>query len=100
MCTAFLCNSFLIIYNIYPFTTVKEFFCFLAVQYTATIVTSTDMWSGTDANVRIILYGESGVCGPNMFSGVHEDRFETGKTDVFTITCDYLGKLTKINIGM
>lgn len=72
----------------------------LSVQFKLYITTSSVTWSGTDAVVQVILYGESDrVCGPYKFDGSKGDWFENSRTDEFLIDCNFLGKLNKINIG-
>lgn len=55
---------------------------------------------GTDANVYLIMFGETGNSGelPLKESTTNKDKFERGKTDVFDFTMLSLGKLSKIRI--
>ena len=42
------------------------------------VFTGTKSGAGTDANVRITLYGDFGVCGPKVLDN-SDNNFESGK---------------------
>jgi len=68
------------------------------VTYTINVTTGTCRGAGTDANMFVILYGESGDSGKQILEGPG-NLFERGKTDVFSVKCVDLGKLKRIRIG-
>ena len=58
--------------------------------------------AGTDANVFIIVYGKSGKSTPKLKLTTRErggDAFEKGKTDVFKLTSENVGEISKIKIS-
>jgi hypothetical protein len=68
------------------------------VKYKISVRTGDKRGAGTDANVHIILRGESGSTAQyNLESG--GNNFERGKVDVFGIEAFDVGELTHIIIG-
>eukprot|EP01125_Pyxidicula_operculata_P000601 TRINITY_DN105_c0_g1_i2.p1 TRINITY_DN105_c0_g1~~TRINITY_DN105_c0_g1_i2.p1 ORF type:complete len:1400 (+),score=456.41 TRINITY_DN105_c0_g1_i2:301-4200(+) len=68
------------------------------VDYTIQVITGDRRGAGTDANVSIVIYGETDNSGVRILD-TSADNFERNKTDVFGVRCVDLGKLTKIRIG-
>eukprot|EP00049_Salpingoeca_infusionum_P008102 m.131391 g.131391 ORF g.131391 m.131391 type:complete len:2461 (+) comp13915_c0_seq1:231-7613(+) len=68
--------------------------------YEISVETGNVSRAGTDANVKVILFGALGQSAeiPLKKSETHKDPFEKGHTDVFTVTTSDLGKLTKLRI--
>jgi hypothetical protein len=68
------------------------------VKYKIDVRTGDKRGAGTDANVHIILHGESGSTGQyKLESG--GNNFERGKVDTFGIEAFDVGELQKITIG-
>jgi hypothetical protein len=68
------------------------------VVYEVKVLTGDRRGAGTDANVSIVLYGETGNSGrPKVLQS--SANFERGATDVFGVESADLGTLTKIRIG-
>ncbi|XP_078530890.1 lipoxygenase homology domain-containing protein 1 isoform X2 [Lissotriton helveticus] len=72
-----------------------------STTYTVKVKTGDKKNSGTDANVYLILYGEKDDTGfMNLkASKTNKNKFERGKTDVFTVEAVDIGDLKKIKIG-
>ncbi|XP_030048769.1 lipoxygenase homology domain-containing protein 1 [Microcaecilia unicolor] len=72
-----------------------------STTYTVRVKTGDKKNSGTDANVFLILYGEKDDTGfINLkASKTNKNKFERGKTDVFTVEAVDIGELKKIKIG-
>ncbi|XP_074641254.1 lipoxygenase homology domain-containing protein 1-like [Tubulanus polymorphus] len=71
------------------------------VEYTVITHTGNDEYSGTDAQVYVILHGEKWDSGKRFLLISQEEgtRFETGKVDKFSIEAVGLGELSKLTIG-
>jgi hypothetical protein len=69
--------------------------------YNIAVETGDERGCGTDANVFIILYGESEDSGKIDLktSKTYKDKFERGHIDEFTSEAIQLGELKKIKIG-
>ena len=64
------------------------FFCFKTdTSYKVDVTTGDLNWSGTDANVFLIMFGEYGDSGEIELknSETYKDKFERGHTDVFML---------------
>jgi hypothetical protein len=72
--------------------------CLPMTFFKVTTVTGNRRGAGTDANVFITLYGESGDTGPRKLDSARKP-FEKGRTDVFGIEAVDIGALKKIKIG-
>ncbi len=70
-----------------------------AIVYEVKVLTGDRRGAGTDANVSIVLYGESGDSGRPKVLQTSSANFERGATDVFGVESPDLGTLTKIRIG-
>ncbi|XP_053159933.1 lipoxygenase homology domain-containing protein 1-like [Hemicordylus capensis] len=72
-----------------------------STTFTVTVKTADKKRGGTDANVFIVLYGTKDDTGAIflMASKTNKNKFERGKTDIFTVECVDLGDLKKIKIG-
>eukprot|EP00048_Salpingoeca_helianthica_P011487 m.165366 g.165366 ORF g.165366 m.165366 type:complete len:558 (+) comp15231_c6_seq5:1553-3226(+) len=68
--------------------------------YRLYVMTGTERGAGTDANVKLILFGECGDSGEHTLaeSSTHRNKFESGQTDVFEVRCADLGRLAKIRV--
>ncbi|XP_075875519.1 lipoxygenase homology domain-containing protein 1 [Nelusetta ayraudi] len=67
--------------------------------YEVCVFTGDMLGAGTDANVFINIYGESGDTGErNLRNSDNLNKFERGQEDVFTVTCVDLGPLKKLRI--
>jgi len=73
-------------------------FKYLVGKYLITIFTGDKRNAGTDADVRITLYGKQGDSGEHLLD-TSKKSFERGQIDKFSIDCPSLGELTKIQIG-
>lgn len=64
----------------------------------AKVYTTKKLYAGTDANVHIILYGESNDSGIISLkqSSTHSNKFESGNCDEFIVKSADLGDLKKI----
>ena len=67
--------------------------------YTVKVFTGSEKGAGTDANVRVMLYGEFGYSGPWKLSSRFRDDFERGNIDDFRFEALCLGKLYSIQVG-
>jgi hypothetical protein len=65
--------------------------------YTVSVTTGDARGAGTDANVKINIFGTNADSGEQNLEGGAED-FERGNTDTFTLTLPDLGKITKVRI--
>ncbi|XP_062984875.1 lipoxygenase homology domain-containing protein 1 [Elgaria multicarinata webbii] len=72
-----------------------------STTFTVTVRTGDKKHGGTDANVFIVLYGTKDDTGTIYLkaSKTNKNKFERGKSDVFTVECVDLGDLKKIKIG-
>lgn len=67
-------------------------------KYNISVRTGDKRGAGTDANVHIVLHGETGSTGKfKLESG--GNNFERGRVDVFGIEAFDIGELTRITIG-
>ena len=57
------------------------------------VVTSDEKGAGTDANVKITIYGSLGDSGKRPLQKRWRDLFERGQTDDFDIDCIDLGNI-------
>ena len=73
--------------------------CRKLTTYHIKVFTGSQKGAGTDANVRIMLFGEFGYSGPWILSRPFHDDFERGKIDDFQFEAACLGKLYSIQIG-
>uniref|UniRef100_A0A6B2KXQ4 PLAT domain-containing protein n=1 Tax=Arcella intermedia TaxID=1963864 RepID=A0A6B2KXQ4_9EUKA len=70
------------------------------VTYEVSVVTGDRMYSGTDAQIFITIFGEKGNTGKRILDNPKKHpAFERGQTDVFGVSTTYLGDLKKILIG-
>jgi hypothetical protein len=67
------------------------------VTYRITVFTGTEKDSGTDANVYITLYGESGNSGERQI-GNDRNNFERGQSDEFSIDMIDIGNIKNVRI--
>ncbi|KAK1884574.1 Lipoxygenase like domain containing protein 1, partial [Dissostichus eleginoides] len=68
-------------------------------SYEVHVFTGTMFGAGTDANVYVNIYGETGDTGERRLrKGNNLNKFEKGKEDVFDITAVDLGVLKKLRI--
>jgi hypothetical protein len=74
-------------------------FCFLffctdlaPVKYEVTVFTGSESGAGTNANVKITIYGTNGDTGKRELKQSFRDLFEKGQVDKFQIECLDLGK--------
>jgi len=67
-------------------------------KYSIAVTTGNVRGAGTDANVFVILYGETSDSGKRLLDGPG-NNFERGNTDTFSVETVELGKLTKIRVG-
>ncbi|XP_023816876.1 lipoxygenase homology domain-containing protein 1 [Oryzias latipes] len=68
-------------------------------SYEVHVFTGTTWGAGTDANVYINVYGESGDTGERWLrKSNHLNKFEKGQEDIFDITAVDLGVLKKLRI--
>ncbi|XP_029436484.1 lipoxygenase homology domain-containing protein 1 [Rhinatrema bivittatum] len=72
-----------------------------STTYTVRVKTGDKKNSGTDANVFLILYGAIDDTGfVNLkASKTNKNKYERGKTDVFTVEAVNIGELKKLKIG-
>jgi hypothetical protein len=69
------------------------FFTDLApVKYEVTVFTGSESGAGTNANVKITIYGTNGDTGKRELKQSFRDLFEKGQVDKFQIECLDLGK--------
>jgi hypothetical protein len=68
-------------------------------KYTVKVFTGSMKGAGTDANVRLMLFGELGYSGPWTLNNRFHDDFERGRIDSFTFEAVCLGSLHSIQIG-
>ncbi|PVD19673.1 hypothetical protein C0Q70_20163 [Pomacea canaliculata] len=61
------------------------------------VYTSNVKDAGTDANVRIILYGNEGTSEPLVLDN-SENNFEQGKLDTFEVSTADIGELCQVQI--
>ena len=73
--------------------------CRKLTTYNIKVFTGSQKGAGTDANVRIMLFGEFGYSGPWVLNGRYRDDFERGQIDDFQFEAVCLGKLYSIQIG-
>ncbi|KAM7415994.1 hypothetical protein PAMA_018188 [Pampus argenteus] len=67
--------------------------------YEVSVFTGDMLGAGTDANVFINIYGESGDTGERYLKNSDNlNKFERGQEDVFTVTAIDLGPLKKLRI--
>jgi lipoxygenase homology domain-containing protein 1 len=67
------------------------------VQYSIIVETSAEKGSGTDANVSIVLIGDSGDSGSLKLESSAND-FERGARDVFLVAARDIGVLKAIQV--
>ena len=70
-------------------------------RYNVRVYTSDLRNAGTDANVHIVIVGESGDTGKVklLTSAEHKDKFERGQVDSFVVDAVGLGEIKRIHIG-
>lgn len=68
------------------------------VKYKVSVRTGDKRGAGTDANVFIILHGETGDTGKRSLESAG-NNFERGRVDIFGIEAVDIGELTKVTIG-
>ena len=68
------------------------------VIYTVAVTTSDEKKAGTDANVKLTIYGSLGDSGKRPLTQKWRDLFERGQTDNFEISCLDLGELERIKL--
>ena len=66
--------------------------------YTVTVTTSDERNAGTDANVKLTMYGALGDSGKRPLEQRWRDLFERGQTDTFEISCLDMGELDRIKL--
>ncbi|KAI3380663.1 hypothetical protein SNEBB_002301 [Seison nebaliae] len=68
------------------------------IQYEVQVFTGGERDAGTDANIKLTLFGKNGDSGkqPLSHSLEHRNKFERNNRDVFLLECANLGDLTKI----
>lgn len=73
----------------------------VSTTYKLSVYTSDVKNAGTDANMHVCLYGQTGDSGDVQLrkSLTNRDKFERGKVDEFELQCIDLGELTKLRIG-
>merc|ERR1712096_199457 len=64
-------------------------------KYIVTVITGDKFGAGTDANVYIQLFGESGETVEMKLDNA-KDNFETGKTDIFSLDMPSVGPLKRV----
>ena len=71
------------------------------VTYRVTIVTGGLPGSGTNANVKLCIYGQQGAVVSDTGDLALEEKgaFEKDKTDIFELELVDLGEITKIRVG-
>jgi hypothetical protein len=69
------------------------------ISYKITVKTMKLRGAGTDANVYINLFGEGDTTSGKKTLDNAQNNFETGKEDVFEISCLDLGNISKIILG-
>lgn len=62
------------------------------MKYTVKVITADEKGAGTDANVKITIYGSLGDSGQRPLEKRWRDLFERGQTDDFELDCIDLGK--------
>ncbi|CAM2710921.1 unnamed protein product [Rotaria socialis] len=67
-------------------------------KYKVTVYTGNKMGAGTDADVFITIYGDSGETGAIQLDD-RKNNFEAGKKDEFVIECPNVGEINKILIA-
>uniref|UniRef100_H2XQK4 PLAT domain-containing protein n=2 Tax=Ciona intestinalis TaxID=7719 RepID=H2XQK4_CIOIN len=70
----------------------------IPIKYEVTVVTADEKGAGTDANVKLTIYGENGDSGSRALKQRFRDLFERKQTDKFTLEILDLGELTKIRL--
>lgn len=70
---------------------------FPEITWFVMVKTSDEKNAGTDANVRIVLYGEKGKTD-DMVLDNKGDNFEQGKIDTFKINTKDVGKPFKLRV--
>jgi len=68
-------------------------------EYKVLVLTGTVNGAGTDANVKVGLYGAEGHSGPWILNDRLRDNFEQGSMDTFDLQAAWLGELQSIKIG-
>ena len=61
------------------------------LKYNVQVITSDEKGAGTDANVKITMYGSLGDSGQRALEKRWRDLFERGQSDVFELDCIDLG---------
>jgi hypothetical protein len=75
--------------------------CGIGMSYNILVKTGNQPGAGTDANVYIILYGESEDTGKVQLatSRTNKNKFESNNTDEFTVEAVDIGPIKKIKIS-
>ncbi len=68
------------------------------VPYKVHIATGDVLGAGTSAEVFCVLHGSKGKSGRVKLENSSKN-FERGRTDIFTVECDDIGKLVKMDLG-
>ncbi len=68
------------------------------VPYKVHITTGDKRGAGTSADVHCILTGDKATSGIVKLAG-KSSSFDRGRTDIFTVECKELGKLSSITLG-
>ena len=61
------------------------------LKYSVKVITADEKRAGTDANVKLTIYGSLGDSGQRALEKRWRDLFERGQTDDFEIDCIDLG---------
>ena len=68
------------------------------LSYRVTVTTADERSAGTDANVKLTIYGSLGDSGKRPLEQRWRDLFERGQTDVFELSCLDMGELERIKL--
>ena len=89
-----------IIRELFTEGTAKSLF---TTSYHVEVKTSDVSRAGTNANVHLYMYGESGESGKMPLrapiGSSHKDKFERGQTDKFIVETEHIGVINRIMIG-
>ena len=69
------------------------------LKYNVKVITADEKRAGTDANVKLTIYGSLGDSGQRALEKRWRDLFERGQTDDFEIECIDLGKSFKLGVS-
>jgi len=74
------------------------FICVSATSYHARVKTGDVRGAGTDANVYIMIFGETGDTGKLQLRQADntKDKWERGRTDMFTLEAMDIGKVSTV----